>query len=1115
MAAMDDLEKSAGGALERILKVRPGERRHAGLLFLMLFAASGTFVLGRTLRDTLFLSRVQLSVLPWMFVLYGLVSFAVAMLYGRYADRIPTSRMLYTTSALGISTYLGAWWLVRQQVAWIYPVFYIWAELIPNLLFLQFWTLAASLDAPRDARRLNTTVAAARPLGTIFFGFFIGSLIPLIGTIRIFFVLVILMALLACCVYLLRHEPRQDDLRTAKRASGGETGRSPVPQAYFRSLSLLILIMYVTLTLGDFQFKAIAGFTYSEDSLARFFSLFYGIVGVLAMAFQFLITPRILSTLGVGSALTVMPGVFGTASLILLGWPGLAAACVMKFSDNGLQFTLHDTTMQSLYAPFPARNRARIRALLDGAIKPLSYGAGGLLLVLMHTAGVDIRRMSFVTVMFAVIWQCLVPLVRRGYLRSLETGLAGPMAAQMFEEPFVLGAAERQILVQAMQSPDPMRAMIALEQLQGESSPEFRDALAGLLTRQDGALRARALQLLDAMEDPARIQDFTAAARDPNAMVRSAAVTALARVVGNEQPEIIYPFLADSSEEVRIAALSGLIRHGSLEGTTRAGQLLLRLESSPEPGDRREACLVLGKLGRISFLSLNRLLRDSSPAVVRAAMRAAAGTADPRLVPAMISALYEPGSSKAVLAALVAVGVPAIRFMDGAMRDPVLPRAVRLELPRALGLIPAEESYAALCNHQEDPDSHFRLRVYAALGRLRKRLGRPPLPVELLEVRIRREVLEACGNILGWHKCSQRFATQLLQEEMEFRMRRADRRILRLLELTYDLQEVSVILDALDDPNRRSDALEALDALLDPRLRRLILPLLENRTAPEQLPFGDPDLCVLPAMEFVLLQAYHPNPYVALLALDALSAAGEKATIPAAERALAHRDPLVREAGLRALARLAPGSIPREMTSDPDPSVRRWAQVLIDRVQRIQQESTPLSQEDPMFGTVEKILFLKSTPLFSGLSGEDLAPLARVAEFLTVYPGDFVFTAGVQSDHFYVVVSGQVSIQDRGRELRRVGPQETLGELAVLDREPLSTSARALQTTELLRIGADEFFEILHEQPEIAEALLRIMAGQVRQAHKQLMEQAEALEKTGPHPAGPGYRRGTENANQG
>jgi ATP/ADP translocase/HEAT repeat protein len=1098
-----EIPTTSGSLLERVLQVRPGEGRRTGLLFMAMFAASGTFVLGRTLRDTVFLSRAPISALPWMFVLYGVGSSAVALLYGRYADRIPVSRLLYITTGTGIITYVATWWLVRAQIPWVYPFFYVWAELVPNLFFLQFWTLAAGLDCPRDARRLNTTVAAARPLGTIFFGVATGSLIPWIGTVRIFFILVFLMILLASCVYLLRHEPRRNESSGVVRPPVSTVpGRVHLLAPYIRALSILILVMFITLTLGDYQFKAIASARFNEDAMARFFSLFYGVTGLLSMSFQLFITPRILSRLGVGSALTVLPGVFGTSSVVLLMWPGLAAACAMKFADNGLQYTLHETTMQSLYAPFPSRVRGRTRTLLDGAVKPLSYGAGGLLLVFLTRAGFDVRQMCFVTLSFALLWQTLIPLVRRGYLRALERGLAGPMAAQLFQEPFLLGAAERQMLIQTLDSPDALRAMVALEQLQSERSAAFRDALARILRRRDGALKARAIALLDRLGDHTCAHDFLAASKDEDSAVRAAAVTALARVMGNEQPETLYRFMTDPDTEVRTEAAAGLIRYGCLEGLTRAGEALLRLESSSDPADRRETCAVLGKLGHVAYLSLNTLLRDPDPSVVRAAIRAASGAADPRLVPAIIGALYEPQACKAAMAALAVIGAPAISFIDRAMRDAALPRAIRLELPRTLSRIPSPESFAVLQNHQEDSDSHFRLRVYAALGRLRKALGVAPFPVRQLEPRIRREVLEACGNLVSWDQARHRFKSELLGEEMEFRIRRAERRILRLLELRYNLDEVSVILAALEDPARRPDALDALDALLTASLRELVLPVLEQRSSPEKLQplFASQGICALPPAEFVLLQAYHPNPYVALLALDALARAGEKSAIPAARQALQHRDPLVREGGLRALQHLDPEgacAAAAGLSSDPDPALAGWARGIADRHVRIQQDSCELVAENDMYGTVEKILFLKSTPLFSELSGEDLAPLARVAEVVTVYPGDFVFRGGLPSDHLYVVINGLVALEDRGRELRRVGPPETIGELAVLDRGVLATSARAVEVTELLRIGSEEFFEIVHEQPEIAEALLRILAGQLRQAQQQLIKQAEEIDVRG------------------
>jgi ATP/ADP translocase/HEAT repeat protein len=1081
---------------EDVLHVYPGEGRRTLLLFFQLFAAGGIFVLGRTVRDTLFLSRYPIEYLPWMYAYYGMASALLSLLYGRYADRVPRSTLLHTTSAIGAVSYLGVWFFVRMEANWIYPVFYVWAEVAANLFVLQFWTLAADLEPPRQAKRLNAVVGVARPLGTIFFGVATGWIVTFIGTAQLLFVLVVLVLLFAGCVYLLRHEPRRGEKRLPARASRLTENTHPRPEAgYFRSLSLLVLVMFVTLTLGDYQFKVIAGSTYSEDALARFFSMFYGIVGILSMGFQLFITPRLLTKLGVGTALTVMPAVFGISSVFLLIWTGLVAASAMKFSDNGLQYTLHDTTMQSLYAPFPADRRARTRGFLDGAIKPLSYGAGGLLLVLLRHLEMNVPQMCLVTISCAVLWQALVPLVRKGYLQCLERGLTGPMAAQVFDEPFVLGSAERRILIQTLDSPDQSRVALALEQLQTDRSAEFARTLARIVHRPEPSIRARAIQLLESLRAIDRIPDFRKASQDSDPTVRTAAVSALARFTAGENPAPLYPFMQDRDPQVRGAALSGLIRYGGIEAVTRAGAVLLRLQESVLPGERQEACGVLARLGRSAYLSLEKLLRDTNPRVRRAALRASGSAADPRLILQMIEALYDPGSRRAAMSALIEVGESAVPGIAGVLNDPRLPRPVRLELPRTLSRIVSDASFAVLEDHLENPDSHMRLRVYAALGRLRSSLGRAPVSPTWLVPHVRREVLESCGNMQAWSQARSRFETTLLAEEFEFRARRAERRILRLLEMAYPLRDISLILAAMDNPERRADALETLDELLHPALRELVIPQLENRGKPGKLPIltDEEALCILPPVEFMLLEAHHPNPYVELLALDSLAAASEKAAIPAARRALVHNDPLVREAGLRALMRLEPDQVSQSaeaLSRDPDPTVARWARFLSSRSAASRNDCVSLNGEDPMYGTVEKILLLKATPLFSRLSGEDLAPLARVAETAVYAPNDIIVREGEPSEHFFVVVSGLVSREGRGCEIRRVRPKDTFGELAVLDRKPQTTTARALETTELLRIGAEEFFEILHEQPEIAEALISILAGQLRDAHMRLLAQA-------------------------
>ena len=84
--------------VEATLHVRPGEGRRTALLFTHLLLASAVFILGRTVRDTLFLSRYPLRALPWMFVLYGLASAVTVIAYARVADRFPRHRVIVAST---------------------------------------------------------------------------------------------------------------------------------------------------------------------------------------------------------------------------------------------------------------------------------------------------------------------------------------------------------------------------------------------------------------------------------------------------------------------------------------------------------------------------------------------------------------------------------------------------------------------------------------------------------------------------------------------------------------------------------------------------------------------------------------------------------------------------------------------------------------------------------------------------------------------------------------------------------------------------------------------------------------------------------------------------------
>lgn len=1068
------LRVRAARLAEEALGIRSGEGRQTALLYAFLFSASAIFVLGRTVRDTLFLSRYPVSALPWMFVLFGVVSALVAVLYGAVADRIPRRGQIWATLAVGAATYLAVWVFVRRGAEWVYPAFYIWTDVVANLLVMQFWTLANDLHDARAAKRLFGTIGSARILGVIVCGLAAGAAVTAIGTTQLILVLVLFMGAIAGIVGLLGVAPGGAG-RVRKPPKGRPAAPGVLTNPYVRSLAGAILLVFVALTIGDYQFKIAARQAFREDDLARFFSLFYAGAGAVGFLFQIVLTPRILRRLGVLAGMLVMPlSVFASSAAFFL-FGGLSFASVLKFADNGLQFTIHETSLQVLYVPFPEAMKARARALLDTAVKPLSYGLGGLALVLLAER-LPVRGLSLLTLPVTLFWVALLPGIRKRYIQALEASLSGRAGAFDVDRDTVQDSEARKLILRSLQSPDPSLVLHALERLKDDGDAEVRNALVALAANPDARVRRQAVHRMGETGKPEYREAVRSALDDPETKVRAAALEAFCSIEGDESVEEAEGQLRHPDGSVRAAAIVGLILHGGIEGAVVGGARLEALLGDPDPKRRIEAAEILYRLGRPGYRPLRRLLQDGEARVRKAALKAASSVADPRLLPLLLEALGAEGSRKRAARALAAVGPLAFDPLLAALRDPDRPREVKLLIPRILKQIPSREHFAALLHPPLPPDGQVRLRLYSCAGTLRHSLGLPPRPAAEVLALAQREIAEAGALAAAWESARPRFGTPLLQDSVELSLRRAMHRVFRLLELRFAKKELDMVWRALRGKGRTATALEILDTLLDPALKGSVLPFVEGLSAGGH-PAPAPGLAPpLDPVEFLVRRCDHANPYTAFVALVTAAERGEPGALDAARRALHRSEPLAREGGLKGLATLGSredaSRFASECLADPDPLVAALAAGIVT------------GGEIPMYSTVEKVLFLMSVPIFSGLPGEDLAPLARVAEVESVPEGTRIFREGDEGEALYVVMRGQVSILKRGLQLALLGPKECFGEMSVLDAVPRSADAVATVETEVLRISSEAFYDILHEQTEIAEGVIRILTRRLRDSEE-------------------------------
>ncbi len=135
-----------------------------------------------------------------------------------------------------------------------------------------------------------------------------------------------------------------------------------------------------------------------------------------------------------------------------------------------------------------------------------------------------------------------------------------------------------------------------------------------------------------------------------------------------------------------------------------------------------------------------------------------------------------------------------------------------------------------------------------------------------------------------------------------------------------------------------------------------------------------------------------------------------------------------------------------------------------------------------MIQTIEKVMLLRGVELFAAVDGEALAAVARVTTDAHVAAGAPLVCEGDHGDALFVVVSGRARLLKGERVLGEVGERSVLGEVALLDPGPRTATIVAVTDLELLRIGRDDFVEILAAYPEVATGVIRMLARRMREA---------------------------------
>lgn len=134
---------------------------------------------------------------------------------------------------------------------------------------------------------------------------------------------------------------------------------------------------------------------------------------------------------------------------------------------------------------------------------------------------------------------------------------------------------------------------------------------------------------------------------------------------------------------------------------------------------------------------------------------------------------------------------------------------------------------------------------------------------------------------------------------------------------------------------------------------------------------------------------------------------------------------------------------------------------------------------------VEKVITLEAVELLQNLTPEQLSRIASVAREVRYPPGKTILESGRPLEALYVIVDGAVELLRNGDALHTARQNEVLGAWALFDDDPMPVEGRTLEDTRLLRIGRDEFYDLLADNVEITAAIFSTLVKRFRKLVEQ------------------------------
>jgi AAA family ATP:ADP antiporter len=846
----------------------PDERNRALLLFAYNFLATSIMVMGRIVRDTLFLNKYKGDrlMLSFMYIGVAILVSTATFFYTKRSSFYRMDKLITATFSIGIVFTLIFVGLVNNEISAAFGSLYIFIELLGAFMMFQFWSFTNELLDSREAKRVLGFVGCGGIIASMAVGGSVGKLAALLGQVQ--YLLFINALCMALCILIVRFMGQKYQSRlqrgvvsktlTPKQAKEATSHISISKTPYVKYIAIMIALIYVVVTLVDYQFKIVASDTITDpQKLAAYFGFVYSVFGgVFSLFFQLVATSRLLK-FSIFMSLGILPAILTLSSIFFISVPpdlvmfGLAAPLVAitmaKSGDSAFRYTINDAAIQLLYIPLDPKIKSRTKAIIDGMVKPIFIGVSGFILLAVSylgKAGIvssDVKLISWIVTVIGISWLLTIVGIRSRYLSVLIDNIKKKRFGtnQLTMQPNVL----QSIVQKAIESGDDEDLSMAIDMVESSGNSAFGRDFVALLSKATPKIKVKILSLMRRMESRYNTYNILKLFKDSDEEVLREAILTYGYIQMDKSVKFVAPFLDSEKISIREAAVIALIKYAGVVGAMTAGSYLKAFFESENATDRAAAAYILGELGQKNMdQQLSTLLNDPSPIVRRAAVNAASKIDSNVFIPKLFYMLFDKDVSFDVAKVLSKFGEKILEPAADILANKLESYRLKSEVAKMLGDIYTPESFRLLAISLDTESDELRNIVLNSLKKLVSKIEKASIEKEPLKVLLLREIYQYFQTLYFSVQIRKNLKTDCLTDVMATKLDNCYQRIFSILSLMYGNSLFDNIYFNITRkfvlPSQRANALEIIDNIVDKDIRPIIVPLIESRTEEEKLGLG-------------------------------------------------------------------------------------------------------------------------------------------------------------------------------------------------------------------------------------------------------------------------------------